>query len=324
MELSLKYAYTVWQEKSFSSAAKILFVTQPALSATVARLEKELGFKIFDRTTNPISLTPQGSIYMDYLNEIAEKENILSQRLRAFDSSTKGNIIIRGRMYAAHYLLPLICGEFHRKYPHINVTIDMNHSSKRLPSENVDVILSYVKNHLKEKTVPIIEERLVAAIHKDHPVAAELAQYAVSFEEIISKKIPKEKEIEDTSIFEDVPFIESGVGSDSDQRRYKMITSNRISPFVAPNYPNYEFRYKLMKQRLGAVLIADLFLSSLVNREEDVLFFAFKSPLSFRTLYISYLENQENNEILNNFISTVYECLKNNPSLSVYSDKYIG
>ena len=65
MELAAKYVYEVYKEKSFSRAAKSLYVSQPALSSTVSRLEKELGFRIFDRATMPLTLTPQGRIYIE-------------------------------------------------------------------------------------------------------------------------------------------------------------------------------------------------------------------------------------------------------------------
>ena len=60
MNTTEKYIYQVYTEKSFSNAAKTLFVSQPSLSTAVAHKEKELGFQIFDRSTKPISLTAQG------------------------------------------------------------------------------------------------------------------------------------------------------------------------------------------------------------------------------------------------------------------------
>ena len=52
------YVYTVYEEKSFSKAAKRLFVSQPSLSAMVKKVESDYDITIFDRTTTPISLTP--------------------------------------------------------------------------------------------------------------------------------------------------------------------------------------------------------------------------------------------------------------------------
>ena len=56
----MDYVYAVWQEKSFSAAARKLFVSQPALSASVRKVERELGLPIFNRSTTPLQLTDAG------------------------------------------------------------------------------------------------------------------------------------------------------------------------------------------------------------------------------------------------------------------------
>ena len=47
----MKYVYAVYQEKSFSKAARKLQVSQPALSKMVRKVEKDIGVIIFDRST---------------------------------------------------------------------------------------------------------------------------------------------------------------------------------------------------------------------------------------------------------------------------------
>lgn len=60
MELVLKVA----SEKSFTKAANALKVPQPSLSQSILNLEKEIGMPLFNRETNPISLTNAGEIYL--------------------------------------------------------------------------------------------------------------------------------------------------------------------------------------------------------------------------------------------------------------------
>ena len=55
-----EYIYAVYREKGFSKAAQKLYVSQPWLSATIKKAEQELGLPLFDRSTNPISLTEAG------------------------------------------------------------------------------------------------------------------------------------------------------------------------------------------------------------------------------------------------------------------------
>ncbi len=48
-----EYVYEVYKEKSFSKAAKNLYISQPSLSATIKRIENRIGFPIFDRSITP-------------------------------------------------------------------------------------------------------------------------------------------------------------------------------------------------------------------------------------------------------------------------------
>ena len=55
-----KYIYEVYREKSFSKAAQNLYISQPSLSARVKKVEKEIGFPLFDRSTSHCSLQKSG------------------------------------------------------------------------------------------------------------------------------------------------------------------------------------------------------------------------------------------------------------------------
>lgn len=71
MELmQLKYFKTVAQIGKISDAAASLFISAPALSTSISRLEKELEVQLFDRTGNKIALNQQGQIFLRYVNQI--------------------------------------------------------------------------------------------------------------------------------------------------------------------------------------------------------------------------------------------------------------
>ena len=57
-----KYIYEVYREKSFSKAAQNLYISQPSLSARVKKVEKEIGFPLFDRSTTA-AYRSRGSLY---------------------------------------------------------------------------------------------------------------------------------------------------------------------------------------------------------------------------------------------------------------------
>ena len=60
----MEYVYAVWKERSFSSAAKKLYISQPALSNSIKRVEDKVGTPLFDRSTSPIQLTDVGQEYL--------------------------------------------------------------------------------------------------------------------------------------------------------------------------------------------------------------------------------------------------------------------
>ena len=66
----MKYVYAVYQERSFSKAAKKLYISQPALSNMVRKAEKKIGAAIFDRSTIPLTVTKEGAHYIKAIEEI--------------------------------------------------------------------------------------------------------------------------------------------------------------------------------------------------------------------------------------------------------------
>ncbi len=308
MELAEKYVYTVWEKKSFSEAAKTLFVSQPSLSATVAKLEKKLGFKIFDRSTHPLSLTLRGKIYVDYLEGVSEQENTLNERLRSVSEESSGSLIVSGRMSAIHYIFPFVCGEFHRRYPHVHINIDMEPSNEKMRNKSVDLLFSFLPDFPERTRLPLMQERLLIAVSKNHPCALPLAGFAVSYEDAVNRKIPADRELDDPSLFADLPFIKTGVGSDSDKRLATLIPEHKVSPCTVANAKNFDMRYRLMTEGVGALLVSDLTAANLPQNKNELLFFALKDALSFRTLYLQYRTDHANNRLLTQFIESVLEC----------------
>ena len=81
MQQDMRYVYEVYKQKSFSKAAQALFITQPALSIAIGKLEDKIGMPIFDRSTRPISLTTAGRVYLRAIERTRVLEQDLSHQL---------------------------------------------------------------------------------------------------------------------------------------------------------------------------------------------------------------------------------------------------
>ena len=69
MQSEMEYIYRTYQLRSFSKAAESLYITQPALSMAIRKVEDSLGMPIFDRSVRPMGLTAAGETYIDYIKK---------------------------------------------------------------------------------------------------------------------------------------------------------------------------------------------------------------------------------------------------------------
>ena len=74
MELEKKYIYQVYQCGSFSKAAEALFITQPALSIAIKKVEQEIGAAIFNRSQRPLTLTSIGELYLQHIKIMTTRQ----------------------------------------------------------------------------------------------------------------------------------------------------------------------------------------------------------------------------------------------------------
>ncbi len=76
----LKYVITVAGQNSLNDAAKVLFISQPSLSAAIRSLEKEIGFDVFIRSKNGIMLTAKGAEFIGYAKSVMEQYELLDAK----------------------------------------------------------------------------------------------------------------------------------------------------------------------------------------------------------------------------------------------------
>ena len=77
----IQYIIAITEEGSFSAAAKKLVVTQPSISQLVKNIEYTIGAPLFDRTTQPIKLTPVGIAYYEAAKKIENVNRELQNRV---------------------------------------------------------------------------------------------------------------------------------------------------------------------------------------------------------------------------------------------------
>jgi len=147
MEINFEYYkvfYYVAKYKTFSKAADILCVSQPAISQTIKRLEEQLGANVFYRNREGISLTEEGKkLYSLIESSVIMMENA-NKKFEQFANLEAGTIKIRTGNTLANKILcePLI--EFMKLYPNIKFEISngsVDESLKWLSQGEIDIVL---------------------------------------------------------------------------------------------------------------------------------------------------------------------------------------
>ncbi|HOL84555.1 MAG TPA: LysR family transcriptional regulator [Thermoclostridium caenicola] len=109
--------------RSFSGAAKALFMTQPAVSLAVMNLEKELGTRLFIRTPKGVSLTNEGKLLYEYISSAMNLVRMGEAKVAESCGLESGELKIGvGDTVSKYFLLPHL-EEFHRNYPNIKLRV---------------------------------------------------------------------------------------------------------------------------------------------------------------------------------------------------------
>lgn len=119
----MHYVYEVYKEMSFSKAARNLFISQPSLSAAVKKTEEQIGFPIFDRSTNPIRLTKLGEEYIRSAEHIMGVENRFQNYVNDIQGLKSGTVSIGGTNLFASYVLPPLLSRFTEQFSLIHVNL---------------------------------------------------------------------------------------------------------------------------------------------------------------------------------------------------------
>jgi DNA-binding transcriptional LysR family regulator len=106
-----------------TQAAKSLHLTQPAISAQLARLEEETGHRLFDRTPKGLVLTEAGLLFRIYADRAVGALNDGKLALNELAGLTRGELALGGGATATTYLLPPLLGRFHASYPNIRIFV---------------------------------------------------------------------------------------------------------------------------------------------------------------------------------------------------------
>lgn len=171
----LRYIVAVSQERNFRRAAERVFISQPALSLAIQKLEEELGVQIFERSRTAVSVTPIGELVVAQaqraLEEVAQIKEIASQG----KDHLAGTLRVGAIYTVGPYLLPELIPVLKRNAPHMPLEMEENLTANLealLANGRLDVIiiaLPFAGPGIV--TLPLYDEDFSVVVPLDHPWA---------------------------------------------------------------------------------------------------------------------------------------------------------
>lgn len=157
--------------RSFSKAAAELGYTQPAVSHSIAVLEKEFGFKLLNRKEGKVSLTRAGIDIVPHVRNVVNAQEMLDLSLQSYKGIESGTLCIATINSIAVQFFPRLLKCFHERYPAIHVVvIDGNYEEieEMLADGRVDFGFTSVSSTTPFEYKTLLRDRLLAVLPPDH------------------------------------------------------------------------------------------------------------------------------------------------------------
>ena len=153
--------YTVANAGNISKAAKELYISQPAISKSIQKLEDGIGCKLFLRSSRGVTLTEEGELLYSYVKNAFETLTLGEEKLHRSIELGVGHLKIGVSSTLCKYLLLPYLKEFIKRHPHISISItcqSTNDTLKLLEENKIDIGLIGKPDNTKNIQFDYLEE----------------------------------------------------------------------------------------------------------------------------------------------------------------------
>lgn len=307
----MEYVYEVYQEKSFTKAAQKLFVSQPSLSATIKRVEKKIGYPIFDRSTKPLHLTECGEKYIQAVEKILAAQNEFTDFVNDWGGLKTGSLILGGSSLFSSWIFPQLMGKFIARYPFVKLVLMEENTAeleKMLQNGSVDLILDNCRLSPENFDSCIYqEENLLLAVPGDFPINHRLSEYQILAKDIRSG-VFLEKQIPAVPLqyFQDEPFIMLKPENDTAKRAIDICRAQQFEPNVLFELDQQQTAYYITSQGLGISFISDTLIARAADNTK-IVYYRLNEDTSRRYLYFYWKKGRYMSRPMEEFLKIALE-----------------
>ncbi|MFG1946215.1 LysR family transcriptional regulator [Nonomuraea sp. NPDC048826] len=246
MELQqMRYVVAVAETRNFTRAAEQCLVVQSALSHQIARLERELGAKLFERTSRRVRLTPAGEAFLPAARQALDAAERARAEVAAAAGEIRGRLAIGAIPTVTAVDLPVALRRFHRRHREVRITLRSGASEEmieRVRQGTMDLAFLGLPLDARPKGVngrELARGDLVAVVAPGHPLADR--------DHVMLRDLADE------------PFVDFPAGSAGRIQSDEAFAAAGVRREVAFEVSTPDFMARLIRQDLGIGMLPESF-----------------------------------------------------------------
>ncbi len=237
----LRVFYEAARTGSFTSAAKKLCITQPAVTAQIRTFEDQCDLKLFKKKGRSLYLSEEGSTLYEYARRIFEYEREVEDVIEEMRKLKRGTLRLGTSKAYARYFMPFLISSFHEAFPLIKVHLDEGSSMDILRSlldlKNEVAVIARVEEDPNITFLPFKRDQLVLILSPTHSLAR---KKSVSVEELVHE-----------------PMIMKEIGSGTRKQVNELFSRKGLAPKVLMETSNTEFIKQLVQRGEGISFLVE-------------------------------------------------------------------
>ncbi|MFW6126055.1 MAG: LysR substrate-binding domain-containing protein [Chloroflexota bacterium] len=276
---------------SFSEVAKMLSISQPAVSFQIQKLERELGVRLVDRGQKSVTLTDAGKRLLSLATLVDEEQVKLQQDLDRLREEVTGDLVVAASTIPGEILVPPMVSEFKTLHPAIGVRVDVFDSGTvidRVASGAYDVGFcgTYPEGSGLE-CFEVAQDEIVLIVFPEHPFAG---RASVSLHELESEPLILREETSGTQ--HTLRSVLAAAGLDITKHAPRLVLGTTQSVITA------------VESRLGIAFVSNLAIGKSLALEL-VAQVGLEGMKLTRSFYCIYREERIVSRLLGEFIAFV-------------------
>jgi DNA-binding transcriptional LysR family regulator len=271
----LRVFYEAARTGSFTSAARKLCITQPAVTAQIKSFEDQCNLKLFKKKGRSLYLSEEGSTLYEYIKRIFEYEREVEDVIEEMRKLKRGTLRLGTSKAYARYFMPFLISSFREAFPQIKVHLDEGSSMDILRSlldlKNEVALIARVKEDPNIAFLPFKRDQLMLILSPTHSLAK---KKSVFVEELANQ-----------------PMIMKEMGSGTRKQVNELFSRKGLTPNVLMETSNTEFIKQLVQRGEGISFLVEEAVAAEINKKKLT-----TVPLAGEELFldvsIAYLKDQ--------------------------------